>query len=93
MRRLIGAPSTHTQRRNIEPLAAESRQHLHGGETQMDAWDRSVFAMDPSELIVEEAVRVLDRVLSEAQVSDQARFVVERTIRVLRKNNAPIPRD
>ena len=59
----------------------------------MDAWDRSVFAMDPSELIVEEAVRVLDRVLSEAQVSDQARFVVERTIRVLRKSNASIPRD
>ena len=52
----------------------------------MDAWDRSMFAMDPSELIVEEAVRVLDRVLTEANVNDVARFVVERAIRVLRKD-------
>ena len=35
----------------------------------MDAWDRSLFAMDPSELLAEEAVRAMMRVLEEAAIS------------------------
>jgi hypothetical protein len=50
----------------------------------MDAWDRSQFAMNPSELIVEEAVRAMLRVLEEAKVDNSARFALVRALDALR---------
>ncbi len=50
----------------------------------MDAWDRSLFAMDPSELLAEEAVRAMMRVLEEAAISEPVRGAVREAVRALR---------
>ena len=50
----------------------------------MDVWDRSLFAMDPSELLVEEAVRAMLRVLEETRVTEPARQAVIQAMRALR---------
>ena len=50
----------------------------------MDAWDRSQFAMDPSELLVEEAVRAMLRVLEESNVTEPARRAVMQAVHALR---------
>jgi len=59
---------------------------------KMDTWDRSQFAMNPSELIVEEAMRAMLRVLEEAQVDTSARLALLRALGALRTNTgSPIP--
>ena len=51
----------------------------------MDAWDRSLFAMNPSELLVEEAVRAMIRVIEESTVTERARRAVMLAVGALRR--------
>jgi hypothetical protein len=54
----------------------------------MDAWDRSHFAMNPGELLVEEAVRAMQRVLEESRITEAARRAVRDAMLAIRSQRA-----